>query len=187
MPTAAATGPCSTNADAGVLTYRCVEEVVTGAATLLHQVPVVGDVCASFLSLNQLVETARSNKEDLANLSELCDVVIKGVLDKRSEHSCLLKGFVCGARKTRDKSREEVSKLCNGVGIKGSVKRCVLARKISNDIAAAGSNIVSFAIVNNLTITNDLHVSMHIGRIPVVGLNHMQRARLSARDLLLHA
>lgn len=78
---AAATGPCPTNADIGVLTY--VEEAVVGAATLLQQAPVVGDVCATFLSMNWSPQPG-------ANKGDLCDVVIKGVLDKRSDRSGLL-------------------------------------------------------------------------------------------------
>lgn len=102
VPTAVATRPSPTNADVGVLTY--VEEVVVGAATLLQQVPVVGDVCATFLSFQQLAETAKSNTEDLEVLRDLCDVVIKGVLDKRSDRSGLPAQGVYGAREAREKS-----------------------------------------------------------------------------------
>eukprot|EP00903_Cladosiphon_okamuranus_P014963 g13850.t1 len=54
-------------------------EVLATAATLFQEVPVAGEVCATFLAFEELVETAISNKEDLAVLRELCDVVIKSV------------------------------------------------------------------------------------------------------------
>lgn len=130
MAAPSSTVPCPTNAGVDVLTY--VEEVVVGAAMLLQQAPVVGDVCAMFLSFQQLVETAKSNTEDLEVLRDLCDVVIKGVLDKRSDRSGLLKGFA--ALEKHVKKAEEVSKLCNGAGIRDTIRRCLLARKISGDI-----------------------------------------------------
>lgn len=46
-----------------------------------------------FLQLEQLVETAKSNKDDLAVLLEVCDVVVKGVVDKRSNRKGLETGF----------------------------------------------------------------------------------------------
>lgn len=169
MAAPSSTVPCPTNAGVDVLTY--VEEVVVGAAMLLQQAPVVGDVCATFLSFQQLVETAKSNTEDLEVLRDLCDVVIKGVLDKRSDRSGLLKGFA--ALEKHVKKAEEVSKLCNGAGIRDTIRRCLLARKISGDINGVRRNIVDVSTVNNLAVANDLNVSAHIGRVPVIDQIHM--------------
>lgn len=147
--------PRPTTEEDGVLMY--VQEVVSGAATLLQQVPVVGGVCATFLSLQKLVETARSNEEDLANLCDLCDVVIKGVLDKHSDRSGLYQGFV--ALEVHVKKAEEVAKRCNGVGRKRSLKRFFLTRKTSDAIAAIRSNILSLTTANTLALTEETLVS----------------------------
>ena len=152
---AVATGPCPKNADVDVLTY--VEEFVAGAALLLQQVPVVGDVCATFLSFQELVETARGNKEDLANLRELCDVVIKGALEQNSDRLGLFQGFV--ALEKHVKKAEEVAKLCSGVGVTKSAKRFVLSRKISKEIAVISNNIVSLCAANTLAFAEDTRVS----------------------------
>eukprot|EP00752_Nemacystus_decipiens_P008099 g7240.t1 len=148
VPGAAAAAGCSSPSD-GVLQY--IEEVAVGAATLLQQAPVVGEVCAAFLGFQQLVDTARSNREALCTLGELCDVVIKGGLHKLSERSGPFEGFV-GLKKHVGRAGE-IAKLCNGVGVKGAVKRFVLARRISNDIAAIRSDVLAFCSVNNLAIS----------------------------------
>ena len=166
---ATATRPGPTRVDASFFTY--VREVVSGTATLLQEapvaviseaaglvqeVPIVGIVCKTFLSLEQLVDTANSNKDDLAALLELCDVVIKGVLDKRSDRSGLRMGF-----KALDKcvsGAEDLAKRCNGVSIGDKMKRGILARKICKEIASARDDLLALCTANNLALTDDTNV-----------------------------
>ncbi|CAN0136161.1 unnamed protein product [Hapterophycus canaliculatus] len=155
------TGPGST-----FFTY--VRESVSGTATLLQsaplavatevahvmqEVPVVGIVCRTYLLLEQLVDTAGSNKEDLATLRDLCEVVIKGVLDKRSNSRVLQEGFT----KLREhvQKAKDVAQLCN----KRGMAKYVLARKTCKEIAAVRSNVLAFCATNNLVLTDDIHVS----------------------------
>ncbi|CAN0419102.1 unnamed protein product, partial [Ectocarpus fasciculatus] len=163
-PAAAATaGPSPASNEASVFT--CVREALSGTvavlqeaplavatetAGLMQEVPLVGIVCKTFLSFEKLVDTARSNKEDLAVLRDLCDVVIEGVLDKRSDRSVLLKGFK--ALENHTKRAKEVAKLCNG-----RVKPFLLASKICRDIAAVRKDVLDFCTANGLILANDLH------------------------------
>lgn len=56
-------------------------EIVRGAASLLEEVPVAGDVCVTFLAFEELVGTAKGNKEEFSVIRLLlCDVAIKSVL-----------------------------------------------------------------------------------------------------------
>lgn len=145
---AAAAGPGSTSDDVGMLQY--VQEVAAGTTAVpAEALPVVGTLRKTLLAFEQLVKTARSNKDDLTELRGLCDVVVKGVLDKRPRRSGLPKE---GFEKLKEHlgRAESVAKLCNGVGIEGSVKRVVLARKISNEIAAIRSDVLAFCSMNNL-------------------------------------
>eukprot|EP00752_Nemacystus_decipiens_P008095 g7236.t1 len=129
--------------------------VATEAAGLIKDVPIVGMVCKSFLSFEQLVQTARSNKDDLAVLLELCDVVITGVLDNRSERPVLFKGFV--ALEKHVKKAGKVAKRCNGVGIKDKMRQFVLARSICRDIVSVRNDVLAFCTANNLVLANDIH------------------------------
>lgn len=126
--------------------------VVTEAAHLMEEVPVVGLVCKIFLAFEKLVDTARSNRDDLAVLRELCEVVIAGVLDKRSDRSGLLTGF--RALETHVKTAAEVARLCNG-----RARPFLLARKICKDIAGVKNDVLAFCAANNLVLATDLHVS----------------------------
>lgn len=134
-----ATGPtCSpTNKDDdddGVLTY--LGEILSGAATLLQEapvavaseaaglmqeVPVVGIICKTFLSFKELADTAESNKDELLVLRDLCEVVMKKVLERRSDRSGLFEG-ACGARQAHQKKGEKLAKRCNGAGVKDKMK-----------------------------------------------------------------
>lgn len=132
--------------------------VAAEAAGLMEDVPVVSVVCKTFLAFEQLVDTARSNKEDLATLLELCGVVIEGLLNKRWDRSGLFKGFTA-LEKHVNKARE-VAELCNGAG---RVARFVLARKISRDVASARHDVLDFCATNDLVLTNDILVSLSRG------------------------
>lgn len=131
--------------------------VATEAAGLIKDVPIVGMVCKTFLSFEQLVQTARSNKEDLAVLLELCDVVITGVLDNREERPALFKGFV--ALEKHVKKAGKVAKRCNGVGLKDKMRQFVLARSICRDIVSVRNDVLAFCTANNLVLANEIHVS----------------------------
>ena len=169
VPPPAATGSGPTDSDVSFFTY--VREVVSEtaillqeapvavaaeAANLVQEVPIVGIVCKTFLSLEQLVETAKSNKDDLAALLELCGVVIKDVLDKRSERSGLHIGFE--ALEKHVKKAEKVALLCNGESMGDKMKQWILARKICKDIAGARSDVLAFCTANNLVLANETHV-----------------------------
>ena len=166
-PAAPGLGP--TAADTIFFTY--VREVVSGTATLLQEaplavaseaaglvqeVPIVGIVCKTFLSLEQLIETAKSNKDDLGVLRDLNGVVIKGVLEKRADRSGLFKGFE--ALEKHVATAEAIARRCNGAGIGDKMKRGLLARKICKDIAGAKSEVLAFCTANNLVLNNDIHV-----------------------------
>ncbi|CAM9487492.1 unnamed protein product, partial [Ectocarpus sp. 12 AP-2014] len=122
---------------------------------LLQALPVVGEVCETFLAFEQLVETAKSNKEELTVLKELCDVVIQAIFKRCAERSGgvldesfrKLGKYVEGAK--------EVAQQC-----RGRVKQFVLNRKISRDIAAVGKNVLDFSVVINIVISHDLHAKL---------------------------
>ena len=171
MPASSTTAVPGSTADADVSFFTYVREVVSGAATLLQEaplavateaaglvqeVPIVGIVCKTFLSLEQLVETAKSNKDDLADLRDLCDVVINDVLDKRPDRSSLREGFA--KLKDHVDRAENVAKLCRGASIGDTVKKSFLARKISKDIASIRNDVLAFCTVNTLVLSNDIHV-----------------------------
>lgn len=154
---AAATGASPTDDDVGFLKY--VQEIMSGTATFMQEMPAgVGPLCKTFLAFEQLVETAKSNKEALSTLRDLCDVVIKGVLDKRSARSGLTKEGFAKLKEHVDKA-DEVAKLCNGVGTKKSWKRFLLTRKISKDIAAVRIDVLAFCSANTLVLGDDTNVS----------------------------
>lgn len=140
------------NGDLGVLTYA--QEVVSGAASLLQEFPAVGELCKTFLSFEQLVETAKSNKEELVVLHELCDVVIKGVLERCSDRSDPYEGLA--ALVVHVEKAKAVAKQCSKGGV---VKQVVMSRKTSRDIAAVKKKILDLSIMINMVIGNDLHVS----------------------------
>ncbi len=165
VPPHAGTGSGQANTDVSFFTY--IREVVSETATLLQEapvavtseaaglvqeVPIVGIVCKTFLSLEQLVETAKGNKDELAVLLELCGVVIEGLLDKRADRSGLFKGFK--ALEKCVSSAKAVAKRCNGL-----VKPFILARKICKEIASVRSDLLAFCTMNDLVLTNDIHVS----------------------------
>ena len=67
----------TTSADAEV--SFCVQEVGQGDISLLHELPLVRAVCKTFLTLKDLVKSAKSNHEQLESLLKLLDYVIKGL------------------------------------------------------------------------------------------------------------
>lgn len=129
--------------------------VALEAAGLVKDVPIVSIVCKTFLSFEQLVETARSNKEDLATLLELCGVVIEGLLDKRSDRTGLFKGFT--ALENHVNKAKEVANLCNG-----RVRRLILPGKICREIIAVRNDILAFCTAINLVFAHDTHVSKSV-------------------------
>lgn len=152
--------------------------VVRDAVGLMDKAPIVSIVCEAFLLLEQLAETAKSNKDDLATLRDVCDVVINGVLENwcsglRSGHSGLEKDFT-RLQKHVDKAIE-VAERCNGVGIKESVKRFVSARKTRNDIAAVRKDFLAFCSANNLVLAGD-NVSVNASILALgVGVSRLHR------------
>lgn len=139
----------------GVLTYA--QELVSGTATLLEDLPAVGVVCKSLLAFESLVERARTNKEELVVLRELCEVVFNAlVVERRSEpweRTGLQDGLDALARHVE--RAKAVANLCHG----NRFKQLALSRKICKEIAAVRKDVLDFSATINVVITNDLHVS----------------------------
>lgn len=133
-----------------------VQEVVGGAATLLQEFPVIGIVCRIFLSFGQAVESARSNKDDLADLLELCDLVIKGLLSRR-EKTGLDDGLVNGFERLAEHIEKAgaIAKRCRG----NPMKQFILSRRISSEIIAVRKNVLGLCTTNTLLLSASLHVS----------------------------
>ncbi len=161
QPTANADDP---EVEVGVLEY--VQEAAAGAAALLQAVPVVRDVCATFLAFGRLVDTANRKQEELAVLRNLFDAVIKGFIRRSSDlpeedaaqGSQNLKACVTKAM--------AIAKLCN----KGGSIRDDLAREMCYDIASVRKHVRGFSKAYDLVLTDAAHVSMYVG---TVGLDYI--------------
>lgn len=140
----------------GVLNY--VGETVANAAAVLQAVPVVGAVCATFLSFEQLVDRAKSNKQELVVLRELCDFVIKWVLNRRSGSSGLLRE----AFLTLEKYVERGNAVANQCSSCGGVRNFILSRKICKAISSVRNDVLHFCATINLAVNSDLHVSERV-------------------------
>ena len=135
-------------------------EFLATAATLFQEVPLAGEMCATFLAFEELVDTAKSSKEDLAVLRELCDVVIKSVLRGISlGNSCGIEEALRRLKNHMDGARDvaQLCQLCNGCG---RVKQILLSRKISRDLVAIKQKLLDFSTVINVSLTHELHVSL---------------------------
>lgn len=166
----AATGPGPINTDVGFITY--LKEALSGTATLLQEVPeaealeaagllqevpIVGIVCKTFLQLEQFVETAKSNEGELAVLLMVCDVVVKGLLDKRSNRKGLERGF-----KEIEKcmsTAKAVAKRCNGTSPRDMMRQKKMARRNCKDIESVMNHLKAFCTASNLVIDDDTNVS----------------------------
>lgn len=133
-----------------------LEAFLTGAAGLLQDFPVVGAVCKAFLTFTQAVETATSNKDDLTELKELCNLVIKGVLQQRWEQKTgddLDDGFeklkMCIER------ANEIANKCHG----NAVKQFIFSRRTSRDVAAIRKSVMGLCTANTLLLSASMHVS----------------------------
>eukprot|EP00752_Nemacystus_decipiens_P008242 g7369.t2 len=132
-------------------------EVLPTAAMLFQEMPVTLELCVTYLVFEELVETSKSNKEYLAVLRELYDVVIKGFLRERClVYSAGNEEALLRLKQLVEKARM-VAQLCNG-----RVKQIVLARKISRDIAAARKNVLDFAVSMNVSLANDLSAKLDV-------------------------
>lgn len=171
VPAAAAPGPSQTASDARVSVY--VQEALWGgaavmqdapfaisseAAGVLSEVPVLGIVCKAYLTIEELVSTAKSNKEDLAYLRDLFDGEIKKLLKKRKSR----RGFLdqeFSKLQTLVLKAEGVAALCNGDRCRDKMKRAILARKISKDIGAIKSDIQLFCSTIGFVLNDATYVS----------------------------
>lgn len=121
-------------------------------------VPGIGAVCKTLLIVEGLVHTARSNKDELAVLLELCDVVSRGALDRCSNRSGEFHGLTALAKHVD--SVKDIAERCNYKGGRlAALGRVALSRKISKDIAAVRANVRDFATANNFALNTGLHVS----------------------------
>lgn len=132
---------------------RFAHEALAGAATLLQPMPVVGGVCSMLLSLEQQVQTAKSNKQELIVLLQLCDVVIGALLSRKS--NVAREAFA--SLDTCVKRAKIVAEQCCGCGV---IKRSVLSRRMSNDISAIRNDVLAFCTTLNLAINNDVQVGV---------------------------
>eukprot|EP00752_Nemacystus_decipiens_P005701 g5159.t1 len=136
--------------------WKYAQEMAAGTATFLQEVPaevvpVVGHMGKAFLAFEQLVETAKSNQQDLVVLRNLCDVVVRGVLTPRANRAGLPKDGFLKLRECVDRA-EGVAALCNGVG---RWKRTVLSRKIMKDIAGIRQDLLDFCAMHQLVLADD--------------------------------
>lgn len=114
-------------------------------------------MCATFLAFEELVETARSNKEDLVVLREMCDVVIQSFL--RGRDSERISPEIKQAFQSLEKHMEgarDIAQECNG---NGRLNQMILGKKISRAIADVRQTVVDFSAVIAVALLNDLHVS----------------------------
>eukprot|EP00903_Cladosiphon_okamuranus_P011386 g10730.t1 len=128
-------------------------EAFPGAATLIQEVPVVGAVFAAFLTLKELVEKAKSNKEDLASLLDLCNVVIKRVLRERAEGE-LEKDF-----RTLEKhlmEAKQVAQRCGDGPRNHLLHRLFLGSVISRRMAAVEKTLLDFSVTMRVDLSPDL-------------------------------
>lgn len=135
-----------------------LQAVAEGAATLLQEFPVVGAVCKIFLSFKHVVETATGNKDDLIELLELCELVIREVLKHRWEQKAgggvdLDDGFK--KLKTHIEKANEIAQKCRG----SAVKQFLFSRKTSKDIAAVRKSVLGLCTANTLLLSASMHVS----------------------------
>lgn len=150
------------SADFGANVFAFIREFTAGAATLLQEIPAVGIACKTYLAFEDLVQTATSNKLELGVLQELCGLVLKRYVkrctdNKQREHRGGLRDELV-ALENHIKSAEDVAGLCNGKGLK-RLRHLTLCRKICNEITSVRKNVLEFCTVNNLVLTNELHVS----------------------------
>lgn len=133
-------------------------------AEILPILPVVGPLCKTFLAVEELVETAKSNKEALRVVHELCDLVIKGFLAPRKNHRWLPKeGFEALTEYVG--RAKAVAVLCNKTGFKAFFRRFLLAHQICDDIASIRSDVLAFVMVNTLLLADGSHVSKPQSRL----------------------
>lgn len=141
----------------GAFTYA--KELVSGAATLLEDAPAVGVVCKTFLAFESLVERAKSNKDELVVLLELCRIIFKGILERRLDSSgrtALHEGLDALARHVE--RAKVVANMCSGKRMK-RLSQLTLSRKISKEIAAVRRDVLDFSAAVNVVINKHLHVS----------------------------
>ena len=135
-----------------------LQEAVTGVAELLQKFPIVGVVCKIFLSFTQVVETATCNKDDLTELQEVIDLVIKGVLQQRWDQKTGANDLDDGFEKLRMEIERgsEIAKKCRG----NAVKQFLFSRRTSKDIAAVRKNVLGLCTSNTLLLSAAMHVSV---------------------------
>lgn len=154
------------------------KEITAIVATLGKDVPLAGTVCATFLAFEELVETAKSNKEDLDTLLELCDAVVKTTMRERcSEYSAGLEEALLTLEKHLAAAKD-VARLCNG-----RVKQFIMGRQIAKDIAAVRQNVVDFSATINVALSHGLHVSfIALSSLLTFGSRTQEMTAPSARE-----
>ncbi|CAM9532245.1 unnamed protein product [Scytosiphon promiscuus] len=145
--------------DIGVLVYA--QELFSGTATLLEDVPAVGVVCKALLGFEALVERAKRNKDELVVLRELCEVVFKGLILGRRLDSSGRTGVHDGldALASQVERAKAVANLCRPEGM-NKISQLVLSRKVYKEIAAVRKDLLDFSAAVNVVITNELHAKL---------------------------
>ncbi|CAN0014526.1 unnamed protein product, partial [Ectocarpus sp. 6 AP-2014] len=149
--------PMAAPEDSGVSVLTYIREFAAGAATLLQEIPAVGIACKTYLAFEDLVQTATSNKLELAVLGELIDLILQRYVKRwaEREHQGRLREEVIALEKHL-KSAEGVAGLCNGRGLK-RLKQLALCRRICNEIESVRKKVLHFCTINNLVLTSELH------------------------------
>ena len=132
----------------------CVQEVGQEAITLLQELPLVGVVCKTLLTLKDLIDAVKSNHEELENLLKLLDYVIRGTLRQRHrQKTSLEEGF---------KKLEELVEETKGIAQrcqKSGIRHWLSARRLSGDIEAIKAAVHSYMQGMNLVLNVSIHVS----------------------------
>ena len=142
-------------AEPGVVLY--LQAVTEGVAALLTEFPLVGIVANIFLSFTQVVETATSNKDDLTELQDVCDLMIKGVLQQHTEQKTGADELHDGFDKLRRhiERASEIATRCRG----NAVKQFLFSRRTSKDIASVRKSVLGLCTANTLLLSASMHVS----------------------------
>lgn len=140
-----------------------VREVASGAAALPGHHPASPAAAAddtllllsnTLLEVERLVNTAKSSMGELTTVLQVCDVVTRGMIDRRlglKRDTSTYESQLQALQELVLRLKEVAVLLCN----KGRSS----ARSILGDIATIKTKVIIFATVNDVAITDVLYVS----------------------------
>lgn len=119
----------------GVIVSAFVIEVASGSQTPSREIPDAKVLCKTILSIEQQVLTAQTNQKELAGMLRLIDLATRSVMNSCDEVSY---GALTKLKKCVWKAKD-LAAMCN----RGRIRRMMLGRNISGNIAAVESDLVS--------------------------------------------